>query len=551
MGKVATGIEMGARTAKAVRGTWKGGAFHLQSFTLAESERGSVADRWAALPSEAKPKQARIALTGKDMNVRYTRVPRVPDWQLRKLMRFEVAEIGESSGEGVASDFNLLPEIPEAGGEDIVLLAMARESLLEEHLEGAKAAGASVECFTPSAVALYNAWLHFGVVQDDTVLIADIGHENIDVAIARGPDLLFARNLSGGGELFDQAIEAQLKVSRAQAAQLKHEHGNLRPGARAATPNGERVQRAMQGAAGQVLSLLQSAVLFCKTQIRISGLKIHRVQICGGSAGIEGLAEYLFRGMSVPVEVFDPFERVEMDGLAPEQLAQLEDYRLEAVTALGLAAMGADPDSYSLEILPSAVAAKREFWGGKVFLIAAAVLAVAYLGWYALDRKDRIAKGEVQANSLVRKVRSAKNADKRTRELLVKNEAMHQTAQELLWSQGTGQQAQALMGFLADSMPPDFWVTQFKVGRFVDEELGIEREAGERPVVRVKGRARDSAVSPTVQHRDMIAALREQFPEAALNHTVDRTQFGLDLSFFGARPEQVDSEGEGDDGGAQ
>lgn len=547
MGKVATGIEIGSRTAKALRGTWKGGDFQLQSFVLGEAEGSSIADRWAALPGEAKLSRARVALTGKDMNVRYTRVPRVPDWQLRKLMRFEVAEIGESSGEGVASDFNLLPEIPEAGGEDIVLLAMARESLLEEHLEGAREAGASVESFTPSAVALYNAWLHFGVVQDDTVLIADIGHDNMDVAIVRGPDLLFARNLSGGGELFDQAIAAQLKVSPQQAAQLKHEHANLKPGARAATPNGERVQRAMQGAAGQILSLLQSAVLFCKTQIRISGLKIHRVQLCGGSAAIEGLSEYLSRGMSVPVEVFDPFERVETGGLPAEQQERLEEYRLEAVTALGLAAMGADPDSYSLEILPAAVAEKREFWGGKVFLIAAAVLAVAYLGWYALDRKERIATGEVQANRLARQVRSAQSADRRTRELLTKNEILHNATQELLWSHGTGQQAQALMGFLAQSMPDDFWVTQLKVGRAVDEELGLTREAGERPVVRVKGKARDSAVSPTVQHRDMIAALQGQFPTASLNHTVDRTNFGLDLTFFADRPavpedEDADSE---------
>jgi hypothetical protein len=51
-------------------------------------------------------------------------------------MHFEVEEIGDQSGAGVASDFNLLPEIPEIEGEDVVLLAMARETLLEQHAQG-------------------------------------------------------------------------------------------------------------------------------------------------------------------------------------------------------------------------------------------------------------------------------------------------------------------------------------------------------------------------------------------------------------------------------
>ena len=102
---------------------------------------GGVAEAWAKSELGFKPTDARIGLTGRDVNIRYTRVPRVPDWQLRKLMRFEVDEIGGQSGTEVASDFNVLPPLPEIEGEDVVLLAMARESLLEQHAEGLAGAG--------------------------------------------------------------------------------------------------------------------------------------------------------------------------------------------------------------------------------------------------------------------------------------------------------------------------------------------------------------------------------------------------------------------------
>ena len=54
----------------------------------------------------------RVGVNGRDLNVRYTRVPRLPDWQLRRLMRFETDEIGGQSESEVASDFNVLPEMP-------------------------------------------------------------------------------------------------------------------------------------------------------------------------------------------------------------------------------------------------------------------------------------------------------------------------------------------------------------------------------------------------------------------------------------------------------
>ena len=62
--------------------------------------------RLAATDPGFKVTSARVGLTGRGVNVRYTRVPRVPDWQLRKLMRFEVEEIGGFSAHADASELH-------------------------------------------------------------------------------------------------------------------------------------------------------------------------------------------------------------------------------------------------------------------------------------------------------------------------------------------------------------------------------------------------------------------------------------------------------------
>src|SRR5262245_25696101 len=307
MPRTVTGIDLGLRNARFLRGYAKGNTFHVTNFANVPVASGEIADGWEALELPFKPTQARVGVTGRDVNVRYVRVPRVPDWQLRNLMRFEVEEIGGQSGTGLASDFNLLPNLPEIEGEDVVLLAMARESLLEEHEAGLKSCGGSLEAFSPNAIALFNAWTRYGVLQDEIVLVANIGHDNVDVVIARGPDLLFARNLTGGSRLFEDAIAQRFQVSAEKARELKETIASLDPQAKHIDTNAEKASRAVLGAAGQLTSLLQSTVLFCKSQIKLTGLKLDRVMLCGGGAALHGLAPFLKNTLGVPVELFDPW----------------------------------------------------------------------------------------------------------------------------------------------------------------------------------------------------------------------------------------------------
>ena len=98
MAKTSTGADVGARSAVAIRGAWKGGTFHVSNYAVGENDLGTVDSGWASLQADFKLGATRIAASGREVNVRYTRVPGVPDWQLRNLMRFEVQEIGDQSG---------------------------------------------------------------------------------------------------------------------------------------------------------------------------------------------------------------------------------------------------------------------------------------------------------------------------------------------------------------------------------------------------------------------------------------------------------------------
>ena len=343
MASRATGIDVGLRSAVFLTGKVAGNSFAVDRYAFEELSVEGVEGAWAALEPGVPAKDAVVGVTGREVNLRYSRVPRLPDWQLRRLMSFEVESLGDSSESRVAADFNVLPALPELEGEDLVLLAVAREELLETHERGLAECKGSLRHFMPNSIGLYNAWLRFGVVMDDTVLIANIGQENVDAVLVRGADLLFARNLSGGGALFDAAIADRFGVDVAQAERIKRANVDLTPGSSFVDGSAERATRAASAPAGQLLSLLQSTVMFAKAQVKLSSLKLDRVFLCGGGARLRGLPEYLQAALGVPVELFDAFQVVDTSKLPPDRAALLDEHGLESVVALGLATAGSDP----------------------------------------------------------------------------------------------------------------------------------------------------------------------------------------------------------------
>lgn len=548
MARTTTGVEIGLCSNKFLRGFWKGNTFHVTDFAITHHDRAEIADAWEASELSFKPTEARVGLTGRDVNIRYTRVPLVPDWQLRKLMRFEVEEVGDQSGSNVASDFNLLPTLPEIEDEDVCLLAMAREPMLEEHLAGLAGVGGRLDAFAPCALGLYNAWMRYGAIEDETVLIADIGHENIDVILVRGADLLFARNLSGGSRLFDTALAERFGVSAGKARQLKVELATLRPGAQYANATQEKASRSLLGAAGQLLSLLQSTVMFCKSQVRVANLRVDRVLLCGGGARLDGLCEYLSSGMNVPVELFDPFLVVDTSALAPQVAEELAGAHLESVVALGLATMASDPDSYSIEILPAKLRAQREFLGGTVFAIAAAVLAVLFLVHVGWQTSTQLGEVESEVASLEAQHRRATTTDKRTRDLVAENARLAEVAELLQGVAGSGEQLARVLDHLDRRLPEGFWIEELSSAWSFDDGLGVAR-GSECPILRLEGRAREGTESIASLLDGFVNGLRERFPAAVFEYAPSPSgdRFTLDFTLFGpARVAAVDEAGEGE-----
>jgi len=343
-----------------------------------------------------------LGITGRDLIIRYTHVPPVPDWRLKLLMQFEINEVSGQSGGQVAADYRRL-KLPTEADEETVLVALARNTWLQPRLAAARGAGFKVPGGCPNSVAVFNAFLAQGSWKEgETTFLVSLGRENIDMAIQRDGELLFARNMSGGGHTFTEAIMNTFGLSESKAEKNKVTKGDLTPRSKARYPDAtaEKLANTMQGPAGQLVSMIQSSVMICRAQTKIADLNVDRLVLTGGGARMKGIVEYFQANMSVPVELFDPAKELDVSALPAADQEELGDNAADFAVAVGLAQTMLQPTAFKLEVLTESEKKKRQFLGQTIWAVGAAAAALIFIVLLFKTESDQIADWKAANKSL-------------------------------------------------------------------------------------------------------------------------------------------------------
>lgn len=487
MANKATAVDIGSHSAKVL--VAQAGKHGVKVLRFAGLPRGE-GDAQVSLAEAGIPlRGALCGLAGRDMTLRYSQVPPTPDWQLRNLMDLEIQDLSQQSGGTLSADYNLLPaQDPEAGVET-VLLALAKDEGLERLQGEVAGAGGSVAAFVPNCTALYNAFLKCGPVEADAVVcLANIGHETIDIALVKGTDLLFARNLSGGTKVLDDAIGAAFNVDGRKAEALKKDLLDLDPQSRGRYASGqaEKVTMAAGGAAGAISAAIQSSLSFCKAQTKIADLRLDKVLLSGGGARLRGLRGLLREALRCPVELFDPFANLDLTELPPADAEQLQAMRHEAVVALGLAVGRLDDTLYSLEILPEAVKKRQRFQQRTVWNLLAGAVAIGLLALVATDAKAGVEAAVGRTGKLKRQINAANSVHQAATEVIEANKVQRALVDHLAAQAQPGNGLLHTLRAVGAHLPPSLWLTKVEIAG--GGPGGGQRK---RPVIVVEGAGKE------------------------------------------------------------
>ena len=371
MPRTVTGIDIGSRT-KFLRGLLQGQHLPRHGLRRRRPAERRARQRLGRGRGRLQAGRARVGLTGRDVNMRYTRVPRVPDWQLHKLMRFEVEEIGDQSGSERRLGLQPAAPLPEIEGEDVVAARHgARDAARPSTSRGWPRAGRQARGLLAQRA---------GAVQRLAALRRDRGRDGPDRqhrpreprrdpraraatccsrATCRAARSCSTRRIAERfGVSLEKAEEHQARARDAATpgAQLRRTRTRRRRAARCSERRGPAalaaaVDRALLQEPGEGRQPARRPRATCAAAAR-------RWTGCPNTwrrhVGAGGALRPLPRGRRLGAST-------------PEAAEQLE--RLPAAgrrSASGSRPWRSDPEAYSVEILPAALRARREFLGGTV-----------------------------------------------------------------------------------------------------------------------------------------------------------------------------------------
>lgn len=379
---MSTGVDVGSYSIKALRLRRKGGRLQVTGVARARvfsAQEGDLDPRARAV--QELTRLGRLAglrsgvaagITGRDLNLRFTQVPPVVPEQVRSMMEHEVIQIAGKSGGLVYTDFLGL-EYPWKPLPIPMIVALAKTGFVDERMLLFAHAGIKVRDLVPNSIALFHAWRAVSPPAEETVLLLDVGAENVELVLVRDGRLVFARNVTGGGRVFTEALAGTLKLPPAKAEEVKCKEGSL---VQAAT---EGARMALLNAAGQLQSLVQSSINFAKGQTQLADLAPDRILVSGAGARVEGLLPNLAKFLGKPVDPFLPFEAIDLSPLPESEARRVREAPTDLAIALGLALVDLEAPKVALSLLPDAEKVKRRFWREEIFLFAsAAVLLLAF-----------------------------------------------------------------------------------------------------------------------------------------------------------------------------
>ncbi len=321
-----------------------------------------------------------VGLSGRDLNMQVQIQPAMQARNYRVMMGYELEQRrGEAAD--LYLDYCTLREPDGFYPQYLALIGIAKDSIVDDRVEALTKAGIDVRDAVPNSFALFAAYQGAYEREDGTVLLIDLGSDNMDIAFVRGGRLVFARNVSTGARLFDQQVAGASGCGPEEAETLKVSRGNLGPAANAVEEDDE-LRGPVRAAAGQLAGTITSSINHAKNQLNDRELGVDKIYLSGGGARLRGLPEYLGGALKIPVELLDPFRHLDTAplGAAAEEFRRLPT---DMAVAVGLAQLVAPPTALAaatLSILPERLKKRKTFFRTWLWLaVAGAVLGATLL----------------------------------------------------------------------------------------------------------------------------------------------------------------------------
>jgi type IV pilus assembly protein PilM len=239
---------------------------------------------------------------------------------------FEAGNFIPESLENVNLDYQVLDYDTEAESAEVLLVAV-RKDVINSYISAIHEAGLSPAVVDVDYFALENMFeVNYTPGPDEIVALINIGARYSSINILKEGRSAFTGDVPVGGRYFTEMLAQELGVSYEQAEAAKIDN-------RTKVADQEGVTRVLTTASEQLLDEIQRALSFFWTGSAEE--QISAIYLSGGTAQLPYLATSMSERLQIPVEVVNPFRRLNISRHIDE--AFLHQHASSLAVSVGLA----------------------------------------------------------------------------------------------------------------------------------------------------------------------------------------------------------------------
>jgi type IV pilus assembly protein PilM len=288
-------------------------------------EEVSRAIREAIRMAKVKRKKAIVGLSGSSSIIKKISIPKVQPKLVSEQLKWEAEQYLPFDISSVHIGYHLLKTFRDDGMMDLLLVATPLE-VISNYTSVVQEAGLKPEILDISSFALFNFFeFNMGGLGAKDLVFLYVGASTTNFLVIQNGELVFARDIASGGNVYTATIQKELGVSFPEAEALKL--SSLR---------GEEVP-------SEVPQYIQSSHDLLKGEIKntfdfflamAQEFKPEKIYLSGGASPTLGLRENLSRALGHGIDLVDPFSRFAITSQLKSQVGLI---RSLGPQALGLA----------------------------------------------------------------------------------------------------------------------------------------------------------------------------------------------------------------------
>jgi type IV pilus assembly protein PilM len=284
----------------------------MDSATIIDTIRDVIA------ASKTKSKDVVTSVSGHSVIVKKISLPVMTEAELEESIQWEAERYIPFDINDVNIDFQICGTTQENTEVMDVVLVAAKKDMINDYVSVIMESGLNPVIIDLDSFALENMLaINYEIGDGETVAVANVGANVTNIDIIRNNTSAFTRDIFRGGNQMTEEIQRQLHVDHEEAEKIK-------VGTKIDLSSQPVIQNVLKTATESLAAEVGNSFEFFQSTNTYE--KISRLYLSGGGSKIKDFDIVLQQQIGIPVEVVNPFKRIDYSG---------RDFDLEYLREIG------------------------------------------------------------------------------------------------------------------------------------------------------------------------------------------------------------------------